>query len=206
MGLEAESELVNAGETIHVKALLESHALILRGAVKKTLPVGEIDDPHAVGDQLLFEHHGTPYALTLPAGQADKWLKKLTTEPPSLAAKLGIDPAHKAYVWGHADDAALATALAGVTTDAPSDAAVALAVVSDPDELTQALNNLLQAAPHAPVWIVYPKGAKSTLPESHVRNHLRSLGLVDTKACAVSDRLTATRYHRPKSNHSSAFK
>ena len=202
MGLEAESELVNAGETIHVKAVLESHALILRGAVKKTLPIGEIADPRAVGDQLLFEHHGTPYALTLPGGQADKWLKKLTTEPPSLAAKLGIDAGHKAFVWGQAQDPALVTALTGATTDIPTDATVSLAVVSDPDTLAEALNTLLKAAPQAPVWIVYPKGAKSPLPESSVRNHLRSLGLIDTKACAVSDTLTATRYNRPKSNQS----
>ncbi len=202
MGLEAESELVNAGETIHVKALLESDALILRGAVKKTLPIGEIDDPRAVGDQLLFEHHGTPYALTLPGGQAAKWLKKLTTEPPSLAAKLGIDVAHKVFVWGPVEDTTLAAALGDVTTDKPAEAALSLAVVTDPDALAEALNAVLTAAPHAPVWIVYPKGAKSTLPESSVRNHLRSLGLVDTKVCAVSDRLTAARYNRPKSNHS----
>ena len=201
MGLEAESELVSAGETIHVKAVLENHALILRGAVKKTLPVGEITDPRAVGDQLLFEHHGTPYALNLPAGQAAKWLKKLTTEPPSLAAKLGIDTTHRALVWGHSDDPALAAALQGATTDRASEAALSLAIVSDPDALAEALGVLLTTAPQAPVWIIYPKGAKSTLPESGVRNHLRSLGLVDTKACAVSDSLTATRYNRPKSNH-----
>jgi len=201
MGLEAESELINAGETIHVKALLESHALILRGAVKKTLPLSEIGDPRAAGNRLLFEHRGTPYALDLPEGQAAKWLKKLTTEPPSLAARLGIDQAHKALVWGHADDAALAQALAGATTDNPPEAAMSLAIVTDPDALAQALNSLLHALPHAPVWIIYPKGAKSTLPESAVRNHLRSLGWIDTKACSVSDRFTAGRYNRPKSNH-----
>ncbi len=94
MGLESESELITAGQTVHVKALLESQALILRGAVKQTLPIDEIGDPRAVGGQLLFEHKGTPYALALPDGQAAKWLKKLTTEPPSLAAKLGIDATH----------------------------------------------------------------------------------------------------------------
>ena len=201
MGLEAESELVNAGETVHVKALLESQALILRGAVKQTLPLHEITDPRAVDDQLLFEHHGTPYALSLPAGQAAKWLKKLTDAPPSLAGKLGIDPAHKALVWGETDDAALTAALAGATADAAADATLSLAIVADPDSLAQALNTLLSALPQAPVWIVYPKGAKSTLPESAVRNHLRALGLVDTKVCAVSERLTAARYTRPKSNH-----
>jgi len=200
MGLEAESELVNAGDTVHVKALLESHALILRGAVKKTLPISEITDPRIAGDQLLFEHHGTPYALALPAGQAAKWLKKLTTEPPSLAAKLGIDATHKALVWGQSDDAALNAALDGATTDRPADAALSLAIVDSPDSLARALNILLHALPQSPVWIVYPKGAKSSLPESSVRNHLRSLGWVDTKVCSVSERTTAGRYNRAKSN------
>jgi hypothetical protein len=200
MGLEAESGLTSNGETLHVKALLESHALILRGAVRKTLSISEISDPRTVGQQLLFEHHGTPYALTLSDGQAAKWLRKLIDEPPSLAAKLGIDSALMAFVWGHADDAALAGALAGATTDTPAAAAMAIAVVTDPDALAEALNGLLQALPQAPIWIVYPKGAKSTLPESTVRNHLRALGLTDTKTCSVSDRLTATRYNRAKSN------
>ena len=200
MGLEAESELLSAGETIHVKALLESDALILRGAVKKTLPIIEISDPRAVDGQLLFEHKGTPYALGLPDGQAAKWVKKLTTEPPSLAAKLGIDAAHKAFVWGHPDEA-LTAALAGATTHMPSEAVVSLAVVTDPDDLAAALNVVSTALPQAPVWIVYPKGARSTLPESAVRNHLRSLGWMDTKTCAVSETFTATRYNRPKSNH-----
>jgi hypothetical protein len=200
MGLEAESELVNAGDRVHVKALLESHALILRGAVKKTLPLSEISDPRAIGDQLLFEHHGTPYALVLPAGQAAKWLKKLTTAPPSLAAKLGVDPTRKALVWGRSDDAALNAALDGATTDRPAEAALSLAIADSPDSLAQALNFLLHALPQAPIWVVYPKGAKSPLPESAVRNHLRSLGMVDTKVCSVSERTTASRYNRAKSN------
>jgi len=200
MGLEAESELVQAGDTVHVKALLESHALILRGAVRKTLPLSEITAPHAVGDQLLFEHHGTPYALTLPSGQAAKWLRKLTTEPPSLAAKLGIDAAHKALVWGRTDDAALRAVLDGATAETPADATQSLAIVADPDSLAAALNILLHALPRAPVWIVYPKGVKSPLPEAAVRNHLRSLGMVDTKVCSVSERTTASRYNRAKSN------
>ena len=185
---------------MHVKALLESHALILRGAVKKTLPIGEIADPRAVDGQLLFEHHGAPYALRLPDGQAAKWLKKLTAEPPSLAAKLGIDAAHKALVHGAAGDPALNAALEGATTGDPAQAALSLAIATDPDQLALALNALLHALPHAPVWVVYPKGPKSGLTESTVRNHLRSLGWIDTKACAVSEWLTATRYNRPKSN------
>ena len=194
MGLEAESELITAGDSVHVKALLESDALILRGAVKKTLPRAEISDPRAVGEQLLFEHHGTPYALALPDGQAVKWAKKLNTAPPSLAAKLGVDATHKVVVWGKSDDSELASALAGAVTDDPAQATQGLVIALTPDDLPPALSHLTQVLPNAAIWIVYPKGAKSALPESTVRDHLRALGFIDTKACAVSQTLTATRF------------
>ncbi len=198
MGLEAESELTLDGQSVHIKALLEAQALIFRGAVKKTLPVRELTDPRAVNDQLLFEHHGNAYALTLPTGQADKWLKKLTTEPPSLAAKLGIDASHKAYVKGPVRDPELSQALNGATTDDPHAAAVGIAVVTLPDELSDALADLMDTLAGAPIWIIYPKGAKSSLPESAVRSHMHALGFVDTKTCAVSTTLTAARFNRRK--------
>ncbi len=198
MGLEAESELTTAGHTVHVKALLESHDLILRGAVKKTLPVREISDPRSLNDQLVFEHDGQSYALGLPPGQADKWLKKLTTQPPSLAAKLGVDAAHKAFVKGPLDDVALGAALAGATTNDPHAAALGIAVVSQPDELSTALAELMQTLPTTPAWIIFPKGARSPLPESAVRTHMHALGFVDTKSCAVSDILTAIRFNKRK--------
>ncbi|HVZ30582.1 MAG TPA: hypothetical protein VG839_09325 [Asticcacaulis sp.] len=196
MGLKAESQLTTNSQTVHVKALLESHELILRGAVKKTLPINELSDPRAVNGQLLFEHGGRPYALTLPDGQAAKWLKKLTTEPPSLARKLGVDGAHKAFVRGPTDDPALAEALQGATTDDPHQAVLAIAVATSPEGLSASLAKVINILPAAPLWIVYPKGAKSPLPESAVRSHLRALGFADTKACAVSETLTATRFHR----------
>ena len=198
MGLEAESELTTAGQTVHVKALLESHDLILRGAVKKTLPVRELSDPRSLNDQLVFEHGGQSYALGLPPGQADKWLKKLTTEPPSLAAKLGIDAAHKAFVKGSLDDVALQSALTGATTDDPHAAALGIAVVYQPDDLSNALAELMQTLSATPIWIVFPKGVRSSLPESAVRTHMHALGFVDTKSCAVSDVLTAIRFNKRK--------
>jgi hypothetical protein len=196
MGLEAESQLTTNGQTVHVKALLESHELILRGAVKKALAIRDLKDPRTANDQLLFEHGGQAYALTLPAGQAANWLKKLTTEPPSLARKLGVDGAHKAFVRGPTDDTALAEALIGATTNDPHEAALAIAVAASPDGLSATLAEVIHALPAVPVWIIYPKGAKSPLPESAVRAHLRALGFADTKACAVSETLTATRFHR----------
>jgi len=194
MGLEAPVELSVEGQTVAVKALLESHDLILRGAVRKTLPIADIVEPHTAGDQLAFEHEGTAYTLTLPAGQAGKWLKKLTTAPPTLAEKLGIDATHKALVWGYVDDAALNEALLGAVTSDYVEATQAIAIAHTPDELGNALGELTQTMSHAPIWIVYPKGARSSLPESAVRTHLSAIGYVDTKVSSVSDRLTAARF------------
>ncbi len=194
MGLEAESELVHGGQSVHVKALLESHELILRGTVKKTLKFPDIANPHAVGDQLLFESGGEPYALTLPAGQADKWLKKLTSEPPSLAKKLGIDATHLALVEGKADDPAVAEALKGSTTTDRATASLGIAIATTPPELAAASDALIHALPHAHLWVIFPKGSASPLPESAVRSHMKALGYVDTKASAVSETLTASRF------------
>lgn len=198
MGLEAASELSVNGQTVAVKALLESRELILRGAVKKTLAIADLVEPHAAGEQLVFEHEGTTYTLTLPAGQAGKWLKKLTTAPPTLAEKLGVDTAHKALVWGKVDDAAVNTALLGAVTADYVEATQGIAIVHTPEELGDALGELTQTMSHAPIWVIYPKGAKSTLPESAVRAHLAALGYVDTKVSSVSEKLTATRFNPRK--------
>ncbi len=194
MGLEAESEVRVGHESHHAHVLLESRELILRGAFKKTLPIAELKDLRVVNHELLFEHGGLPYALALPDGQAAKWLEKLTTAPPSLAQKLGVDAGHKALVWGHVDDATLNDALLNAVTTDPAQAALSIAVVRKPVELNAALAEIIQRLPHAPIWIVYPKGTQSPLPESAVRSHMRALNWIDSKACAVSDTLTATRF------------
>jgi hypothetical protein len=194
MGLEAESEVRIGNESHHAHALLESRELILRGPLKKTLPIAELKDLRVVNHELLFEHSGLPYALALPDGQAAKWLAKLTTAPPTLAQKLGVDAGHKALVWGFVGETALNEALFNAVTTDPTQAALSIAVTRMPPELNAALAELTQRLPHAPIWIVYPKGAKSSLPESAVRSHMRALNFIDSKSCAVSDTLTATRF------------
>jgi hypothetical protein len=52
----------------------------------------------------------------------------------------------------------------------------------------------------SPLWVVYPKGAKSEVKESGVRDLLRSRGFIDTKVASVSARLTALRFVKRKSN------
>jgi len=186
MGLEAETTLETEGQRHRVKALLESHELILRGDFRRTLPIGEIGGVAVRDGALHFTHGGVDYVLHLP--RAETWARKLTTPPPSLASKLGISPGKPAFVVGAVDDDALKAALEGNVVADSSQAAQIVIVAETADALP--------AAADLPVWIVYPKGAKSPLPESAVRGHMRAIGLVDTKTCSVSARLTALRFNR----------
>ena len=198
MGKEADITVHVNAQAYAVKALLETHELILRHGVRKTIPFAEITDLADIDGRLEFRHGGDAYALHLPAGQAAKWLDKIMTPPPSLAHKLGIDAGHKALVHGDLHGHGLRDALAHAVTTDPQKAAVAVAIAHSLDELRLALADLTLRLPQAPIWIVYPKGARSPLPEGEVRGHMRGLGFVDTKTCAVSEKLTALRFSRKK--------
>ncbi len=191
MGLEAESVVETEGETHTVKALLEGHELILRGAFRRTFSLTDISAVEVRDAALHFMHGGVAFTLRLPDGRAETWARKMTTPPPSLAAKLGISPDKPAYVVGFTDDPALLTALDGNTV-ATKNAAVQIVVVADSPDILPDPDGL----PAMPVWIVYPKGAKSSLPESIVRTHMRDAGWSDTKTSAVSERLSALRFHK----------
>jgi hypothetical protein len=186
MGLEAESMLETEGRTHRVKALLESHELILRGDFKRTFKISDLTAVAASEGVLRFVHDGTDYTLHLL--RPETWAKKLTTPPPSLASKLGISPDKPAFVIGAVDDEALQAALDGNVVGDQGRAAQIIVVAERPDDLP--------AAADLPVWVIYPKGAKSPLPESDVRSLMRAAGWADTKTCSVSARLTALRFNR----------
>ncbi|EGF93059.1 hypothetical protein ABI_14980 [Asticcacaulis biprosthecium C19] len=198
MGLEADSVLITADGQVAVKALLETHELILRGGFRKTFARKDILHPRGQDDRVLFEYGGGTWTLALPPGKADTWVKKLTTPLPTLAAKLGVDAAHRVLVRGDISDPALAEALDGAVTVEPAQAAQGVIVALSEDDLTTALSELTALLPAAALWIIYPKGSKSALPEAVVRQHLHGVGYVDTKTSGVSDVLTALRFSKRK--------
>jgi len=191
VGLEAESDIETGGKTYRVKALLESRELIVRGALRRTFAFAAVSGVTVHDGALHFVHDDVDYVLHLPQGRADTWASKLTTPPPSLAAKLGIGPQTPAFVIGTTSDDALDAALTGATTADRNVAAMTVVVAETPDALPDP-----DVLPALPVWIIYPKGARSSLPESAIRTHMRGKGWTDTKTSAVSDRLTALRFHK----------
>ena len=194
MGREAECEASVGRDKGVVKAVLESKELILRGAIRRRWPLADLQGVKVVDERLQLRAGDESVELRLGAAQAASWAKKIATPPPSLSVKLGVGGSARAYVIGAIADAELAAALEGRVTTQPDAAALSVAVVLDLQTLDAALK--AHARLDQPIWLVYPKGRDSTLPDSAVRERVRGAGYVDSKSTAVSDRLTATRFAR----------
>ncbi|MFN3859999.1 MAG: hypothetical protein ACK4R2_00850 [Roseateles sp.] len=199
MGREARCTADVGDQSANVTALLESTTVVLRGDLKRKWDIAALHDLRVEdGGALRFQAGDEAVTLQLGAPEAAKWLKKLQTPPPTLAAKPGVSAENPALLIGPTVgtlDPALAEALAGGITTNMREARMLVAVLSKPDELAR------MADFHADmicktVWVVHPKGPGARPSGADVRLELRARGYVDNKTTAVSDTLTATRYVR----------
>ena len=196
MGREAECRCTWAGESADCKVLLETHDLILRGAIRRQLPIASLNHIEVQGDALTFRTGESAVALHLGAKQAQSWAKKLAAPPVTLAGKLGIVTTSKVLLIGHADSEALEAALAEAATTSSRMPEQVVACVHTPAELGDTLARATSFAANPPIWIVYRKGARSDLPESIIRTVLRGQGFIDTKVAGVDAAYTALRFTR----------
>jgi hypothetical protein len=196
MGREASCTARVGSETAEATALLESTTVVLRGDLKRRWDIAALQGLRVEGEELRFEAGEEAVALVLGEKEAGRWLKKLQTPPPTLAAKLGVSAENPALLIGPTVgtlDPALAEALAGGITSNVREARMLVAVLSKPSELER------MAEFHASmicktVWVVHPKGPGASPSDAEVRTALRGWGYVDNKTSAVSEKLTATRY------------
>jgi hypothetical protein len=200
MGREAECRCTWAGESADCKVLLETHDLVLRGAIRRQLPIASLNQIEVQGDALTFRTGESTVALHLGAKQARSWAKKLSAPPVTLAGKLGIVATSKVLLIGHADSEALEAALAEAATTSNGNSGrmpeLVVACVHTAAELSDALARATSFAANPPIWIVYRKGARSDLPESILRTVLRGQGFIDTKVAGVDAAYTALRFTR----------
>ena len=196
MGLEATCLCRWSGGEAPVKALLESHELILRGALKRRLPIADMLAFAATGEDLTITMTDGAYSLALGTRTAAFWAEKLAKPPPTLKAKLGITEAGSVCVIGAIGDEALSEAAFGASA-AVMGAKLSIAQVDDEHALAVVLDIHAAAPARQPLWLVYPKGSKGPLNEAAVRRILREAGYADSKSCAVSATHTATRYAKP---------
>lgn len=197
MGYEAQALCELGMKRENVKALLESHELLLRGAIKRRFAITTMVNPRVRDGVLTFEAaDGATVSLHLGSDVSQLWLRKIQTPPPSLADKLGIGPDQPAAVFGTVPDEALSQALSsGTETRNLQTATVLIAVVKTPADLVAAVQ-MHADMPCRGLWIIHQKGPKAALPDAQIRTTLRDLGYKDHKVATVSAHWTATRYAR----------
>jgi hypothetical protein len=195
MGREAEGHAVWRGQSGAVKVYLESDGIILRGEVRGKLPRTGLMGWRVEGEDLCLRADGEPLVLTLGAKEAAAWVKALEKPVPSLAQKLGVSAAARAWVIGGPAPEEIAVAVAGANSLGPEGASVIVAVLTGPDDLAAAL---AAGQRHGlRVWCVHGKGKGAAVTDATVRAAFRAAGWMDIKASAVSDAFTATLYRPP---------
>lgn len=191
MGREAFAEVSYAGRSGRAKALLEAEGIILRRPLGLTIARGSIRALTVDGGDLVGQAEQGPFRLSLGAGEALKWKTNLERPPPTLAEKMGITAGLSIWTFGALDGPELEGALAGTADAGAGAASLGVARVDGPE----AMETVAAVAP-SPVWIIHGKGKAAVFGDNAVRAAMRAEGWIDTKACAVSETLSATRYRR----------
>ena len=204
MGREATVQCRWAEESGLCKVLLESHELIVRGGLRRRVPISLLKDVSVENENLRFRVGDEAVSFSLGSELAQRWAKAIATPPPSLAMKFGISRQSRLLLLGEIDSQELKAAIAEAGTADGKDADLIIAAVKTSHDLDLALNQLalnqlsdrLSGRRLPPVWIVYPKGTANHFGESSVREILRKRGFMDTKVASVSPQLTALRFIR----------
>lgn len=204
MGREAQCTYNCSGTTANVKALIEPPDLILRGGLRRRLPLAELKNVHVESELLCFEFNGERISLALGNALAIKWVAAIAAPPVTLAKKLGITPEIYVRMLGNLDDRALEDALEtakGVTVNRSGD--LIIARVNTRQNVSKVLRSTAaELAGGTPLWFVYRKGPGHPLREDLVRAMALDAGLVDNKVAAVSSRFTALRFVKRRSPRS----
>lgn len=195
MGREAEGHGVWRGVAGAVKACLESDGITLRGEVRGKLPRSGLTGWRVEGEDLCLRSDGEPLVLTLGAREAAAWVRALERPVPSLARKLGVSGAARAWVIGGPAPEEIAVAVAGADLPGPEGAALIVAVLTGPGDLEAALAAGQKSGLR--VWCVHGKGKGAAVPDAMVREAFRAAGWMDIKTSAVSEGFSATLYRPP---------
>jgi hypothetical protein len=194
MGREAPAIAHWQGRSGAVHLHLDSNAFDLKGDIRLSIPRAAIADPKVEDDRLTLTANGEPLVLEMPEADAARWCAALLKPVPSLAQKLGIGPDTPAWLVGETDDPALRASLAQGPAVTPGSATLLVAIVNAVADLEPPC----KLAGGRPVWILTGKGRHATVRETDLRAWLRGAGFGDSKSCAVSETLTATRWQRRK--------
>jgi hypothetical protein len=195
MGREAQCRCRIGTVESNTKVLLESTEIIIRGELRRTIPIRSISDMRLDGPQLILRVGNDRIALELGAATAEKWLAAMKKPPATLAQKLGIKPDTRLRVLGKIDCSELSEALSVGRSVRNGQADLVIAVVDSISSVHSAIRaSLPLLRSGTALWFVYPKGKSAAIGETSVRDAARRSGLRDTKVASVSSELTALRF------------
>ena len=112
MGREAECAYQIGSEQAHTKVLLEPAGIIIRGKLRRTIPIGSIKDLRVDGSKLLFRTGEDNVTLELGQLSTHGWLSAMQKPPVTLAHNLGITATTRIRVLGNIDSPELSQAVA----------------------------------------------------------------------------------------------
>ena len=90
MGREATCMCNIQGREALAKVLLESKELILRGELRRVIPISAIKNIRVLGETLTFANGKDTVSLRLGSMAAQKWMDAILKPHATLAQKLGI--------------------------------------------------------------------------------------------------------------------
>jgi hypothetical protein len=198
MGQEAACEARFGGQVSLGKALLETDALIFRGAFRLSIPLGSIQTAEAA-DGLLRVTSPEGTAVFELGPQAEKWAHKIRN-PRSLADKLDVKPGIRVSLCG-VFDASFRDQLDARTSDIQEgkpakDSDLIFLRAEGAKDLSKLATLQASLKRNGAIWVVYGKGRKD-ITESDVLKSGRQAGLVDTKIARFSGTHTAHKFVIP---------
>jgi hypothetical protein len=196
MGREATCQCTWGEVEANCKVLLEGAAMIFRLGIRRRIPLSSLKEVSTHGDDLVFRVGEDRVSLHLGSDQAQRWAKAIVAPLPSLARKLGISADTRLRLVGEVQCKELETAIAEAGDVSGKNPDLLLICGEQQDEIFNALHRCIKDQTAIPIWVVYPKGPRSEVKESALRDLLRGHGFMDTKVAAVSAKFTALRFNR----------
>ena len=198
MGAEADCTLSANGERHSGRALLETDALIFRGAdgYRVSLPLASMRNARAVNGELRIDDlKSGPIILEL-GDKAERWAERIRS-PKALIDKLDVKPEHAVALIGGRDDALardLGQRAAKLTAGrAPKGVNVVFLWADTLAGLDRLESLSKRIARDGAIWVIHPKGPSSKVKDTDIFAAARKSGLTATKVARFSDTHTAEK-------------
>jgi hypothetical protein len=192
----------NVREADAATVLLETDELIVRGDARVRVPRSAIERITSRAGVVTVTSPTAVVSLTLGAGAAAKWEKKLAEAPKRVIDKLDVKPGASVWINALADEeliAQLRERAGNVATRAAKNCDGVFVQVNEPDELERIDRAAAAIKPDGAVWVVHPKG-KRDVADTVIFARAKHLGLTYTKVARISDTLTAEKLVWPRAS------